>query len=195
MIAKADPRIPITKSDLLKDYISFLLVIVLSFFIKYSTKELAESIWFYSVVLADSMLMFQLIKCFEYDNFSLERLGSIVGTGIFYTLIYIGQIEIIFKMMGFEESSFHIKNFVFCFPFLPFVIFVNREYFKKFLWQDKINPVSTIIFLTFLKIMVLMVLLYNLQQNETLAFYVIYILFFFPFSKTFKFLRQKRGSK
>ena len=97
-------------------------------------------------------------------------------------------------IMGFEESSFGVKNFIFCIPFLPFVFFQNRKYFKEFLWKDKINQISWIVFLTFVKMCILISLIYNLQQNETLAFYAIYTLFFFPFLKTFKFLRQKKGA-
>ena len=184
----------ITKSDLLKDYVNFLLVIVLSLFFQYTTKELAESIWFYSVVLADSILIFQLIKCFEPSNFSFQRLVSIIGTGFFYTLIYVGQIEMVFMLMGFDERTFNIQNFIVYIPFVPFVLFLNRKYFKEFLWQDKINPISWAIFLTFLKLSVLIAIIYNLRQNETVAFYTIYTLFFFPFLKTFKFLRHKRGT-
>ncbi|MBO7484107.1 MAG: hypothetical protein J6T55_03195 [Alphaproteobacteria bacterium] len=185
----------ITKNDLLRDYVSFLLVIFLSFFFKYTTKELVESIWFYSVVLVDSMLLYQLIKCFEYDNFSSARLVSIIGTGFLYTALYIAQIKGVFMIMGFDENAFNIKNFIFYLPFVPFVLFQNRKYFKEFLWKDKINKVSWIVFLTFLKICILIALIYNFRQNETLAFYVIYALFFFPFLKTFKFLMQKRGAK
>ena len=213
MSAKTSIEHIITKKDLLKDYIDFLLVILLSFFVKYDAKEVALSIWFYSVVIT---YLLAVVSLFVYSDLIKKNLGlylrifiSIVVSVLIYH--YFFRIQLVFINAGFsafngertldEMAIFDVDNFAPFVPFVPFVVYKYRDYFippsAKDLEKDLSMP-SKMFFLCyktqFLAIIsIILGLAYS--YNPQVSFYITYTLFFFPFSKTFKFLKQKKGRK
>ena len=161
-------------------------MILLSFFIKCDAKEVAFSIWFYSVVMT---YLLGIVCLFIYSDLIKKNLGlylRLVMNIFMYSYFFYVQFLGIVKNYFNEET---ITSFVL---FVPFVVYKYRDYFEPTPVQKMMSRMFLLVFKTQLLAIISAPFCLMLDEIPRFSFYVIYTLFFFPFIKTLKFLKQKK---